>query len=75
MLGSESLQRAGIVQRNSSVPSSARTASSGVQLPIRNWCETIRVPGRSSRLSLGSSCLLTLADKYNVTTVASEMSV
>ena len=46
----------------------ARTLSTGVQLPIRNWCETIRVPGRSSRLSFGSSRVLTLVDKYNVTT-------
>src|SRR5439155_7792884 len=63
------VQGGGTVQRKSS-SFSTRTVCSGGQFPMRNWCETIRVPGRSSRRNFGSSCALMLVDRYNATTVA-----
>ena len=64
-----------MVHRNSSVPSPAAfTVRSGGQSPMRNWCETMRVPARSSRFSFASSCRVILVDRYKVTTVAPEMS-
>src|SRR5438552_6629444 len=64
----------GIVQRNKS-SLSTRIVSCGLQVPIGNLCETIRVPGRSSRLSFGSSRAFMLADMYSVTTVGGDRPV